>query len=79
MHRGRAHDRCADAHAGRHWRSTALAFEHATIEGKNFDGMPGMVLYIPPNVVHSVRATPQADGLFFTAKDASHGLQGIKA
>ncbi len=41
--------------------------------------MPGTVLYIPRNVVHSVRATPRADGLFFTVKDASHGLQGGKA
>jgi hypothetical protein len=34
----------------------------------------------PPWVTHnSVKATPEADGVFFTAKDSSHGLQGTKA
>ena len=50
----------------------------ATIGDKEFEARPGTVLYIPSNVVHSVTATPQADGVFFTAKDASHGLQGTK-
>ena len=66
------------SHPNEQWIYIVEGNFHATIGGKDFEGMPGMVLYIPPNVVHSVRATAQADGLFFTAKDASHGLQGIK-
>ena len=50
----------------------------AKIANKEIEAKPGTLLYIPSNTVHSVRATPQADGLFFTAKDASHGLQGVK-
>jgi quercetin dioxygenase-like cupin family protein len=51
----------------------------ARVADKDIEARPGTVLYIPSNTVHSVRAGPQSDGLFFTVKDASHGLQGIKA
>jgi hypothetical protein len=37
------------------------------------------VLYIPSNTLHSGKATPDADVLFFTVKDTSHGLHGVKA
>jgi hypothetical protein len=30
-------------------------------------------------VMHSGQATPDADVVFFTVKDASHSLHGIKA
>jgi quercetin dioxygenase-like cupin family protein len=39
---------------------------------------PGSVIYVPSNVVHSGKATPEADVVFFTVKDASHGLHGMK-
>jgi quercetin dioxygenase-like cupin family protein len=39
----------------------------------------GSVVYVPANVIHSARATPDADVVFFTVKDASHSLHGIKA
>jgi quercetin dioxygenase-like cupin family protein len=67
------------SHPNEQWIYIVEGNFHATIGGKEFEGMPGTVLYIPPNVVHSVKATPRADGLFFTVKDASHGLQGVKA
>lgn len=67
------------SHPNEQWIYILEGNFHATIGGKEFEGMPGTVLYIPPNVVHSVKATPRADGLFFTVKDASHGLQGVKA
>ena len=31
------------------------------------------------NVIHSGKATPDKDVVFFTCKEASHSLQGIKA
>jgi quercetin dioxygenase-like cupin family protein len=37
------------------------------------------VLYIPANTVHEGKATPEGDVLFFTVKDASHSLHGVKA
>jgi oxalate decarboxylase/phosphoglucose isomerase-like protein (cupin superfamily) len=36
-------------------------------------------VYVPSNVIHSAEATPEADVVFFTVKDASHGLHGTKA
>ena len=39
----------------------------------------GSVVYVPSNVIHSAEATPEADVVFFTVKDASHSLHGTKA
>jgi quercetin dioxygenase-like cupin family protein len=49
------------------------------VGGAPFEVKPGSVLYIPSNMIHSGRATADGDVVFFTVKDASHGLQGIKA
>ena len=51
----------------------------ATIDGKEMDVKPGSAVYIPANVVHGGKATPEEDVLFFTCKDASHSLHGMKA
>ena len=40
---------------------------------------PGMLIYAPPNVVHSVEALPEEDLVFFTVKDLSHGIVGTPA
>ncbi len=49
------------------------------VGGNKVTAGPGSVLYIPSNVVHSGRVTPDADVVFFTVKDTSHSLQGVKA
>jgi quercetin dioxygenase-like cupin family protein len=49
------------------------------VGGKKVTAGSGSVLYIPSNVVHSGRVTPDADVVFFTVKDTSHSLQGVKA
>jgi quercetin dioxygenase-like cupin family protein len=51
----------------------------ATIDGKQIDAKPGSVVYIPANTVHAGKAAADADVVFFTVKDASHSLHGIKA
>src|SRR4030081_2162645 len=51
----------------------------ATIGGPEATATRGSVPYIPADIVHSGKATPQADVIFFTVKHGSHGLQGIKA
>ena len=50
----------------------------ATVGGQKVEAGPGAVVYIPANVVHDGRATSGADVVFFTCKDASHSLHGIK-
>jgi quercetin dioxygenase-like cupin family protein len=50
----------------------------------NFDGTwlkagPGEVFYVPANKVHQAANNGDTDVVFFTCKDASHGLHGKKA
>ena len=49
-----------------------------TVGDKKIEARPGSLIYIPANTVHSVKVAPDADVVFFTVKDASHGLHGIK-
>ena len=51
----------------------------ADIGGKKITAKAGSVVYVPADVVHSGRATPDADVRFFTVKDTSHSLHGHKA
>jgi quercetin dioxygenase-like cupin family protein len=49
------------------------------VSGQPFQATAGTVVYVPSNAMHSGKATPDADVVFFTVKDASHSLHGIKA
>lgn len=40
--------------------------------------LPGTVIYIPSGVEHHAKVHGDADVVFFTVKDTSHGLHGIK-
>jgi len=44
-----------------------------------FQAKAGTVVYVPSDTIHSGKATPEADVVFFTVKDASHSLHGMKA
>ena len=37
------------------------------------------MLYVPADMMHSGKASAAGDVVFFTVKDASHSLHGIKA
>jgi quercetin dioxygenase-like cupin family protein len=67
------------SHPNEQWIFVVEGVLRANIGDKTVEARTGTVLYVPANMVHSVKATPQADGLFFTVKDASQGLQGVKA
>jgi quercetin dioxygenase-like cupin family protein len=67
------------SHPNEQWIFVVEGVLRASIGDTTVEARPGTVLYVPANVVHSVKATPQAGGVFFTVKDASHGLQGVKA
>lgn len=49
-----------------------------TIDGKVCDAKAGDVIYVPGNAVHSTKVGAERDAVFFTCKDATHSLQGIK-
>jgi quercetin dioxygenase-like cupin family protein len=67
------------SHPNEQWIYVLQGTFHANIGGKEFDVKPGSVVYIPANTIHAGKATPEADVVFFTVKDASHSLHGVKA
>ena len=69
----------AHSHPNEQWIYILQGTFQATVDGKDVTAQAGSLLYIPYNAVHSGKATPDADVVFFTVKDASHSLHGIKA
>src|SRR5471030_2548404 len=67
------------SHPKEQWIYVLEGTFRATINGKQIEAKPGSVVYIPANTVHAGKATAEANVLFFTVKDASHSLHGIKA
>jgi len=67
------------SHPNEQWIYILEGTFRATIGGKQIDAKAGSVLYIPANMVHAGKATADGDVVFFTCKDASHSLHGIKA
>jgi quercetin dioxygenase-like cupin family protein len=69
----------AHSHPNEQWIYILEGTFKAKVGDKEIEARPGSVVYVPSNVVHSGVATPEADVVFFTVKDASHSLHGIKA
>jgi len=67
------------SHPNEQWIYVLEGTFRATIGGRPVEAKPGAVLYIPADTIHSGGASPDADVVFFTVKDASYGLHGIKA
>ncbi len=67
------------SHPNEQWIYVMEGTFRATIGGQQIDAKPGSVVYIPANTIHDGKATAEADVVFFTVKDASHSLHGIKA
>ena len=69
----------AHSHPNEQWIYILEGTFRAKIGDREVEAKPGSVLYIPSNTVHAGKATPDADVVFFTVKDASHSLHGVKA
>jgi quercetin dioxygenase-like cupin family protein len=69
----------AHSHPNEQWIYILEGTFKAKVGGKDVTAQAGSVLYIPSNVIHSGKATLDADVVFFTVKDSSHSLHGIKA
>ena len=67
------------SHPNEQWIYILEGTFQAKIGDKQLEAKPGSVLYVPANIVHSGKATPEADVVFFTCKDASHSLHGTRA
>jgi quercetin dioxygenase-like cupin family protein len=69
----------AHSHPNEQWIYIIEGTFQARIGDREIEARPGSVVYVPSNAVHTGRATADADVVFFTVKDASHSLHGIKA
>ncbi len=69
----------AHSHPNEQWIYILEGTFKAKIGDDEIEAKPGSVVYVPSNVVHSAKATPDGDVVFFTVKDASHSLHGVKA
>ena len=67
------------SHPNEQWIYILEGTFRAKIGDSEIEAKPGSVVYVPSNVIHSAEATPEADVVFFTVKDASHSLHGTKA
>jgi quercetin dioxygenase-like cupin family protein len=66
------------SHPNEQWIYVLKGTVDSTVDGVHQLVQPGQVIYVPANMVHSGRATPDAEAVFFTVKDASYGLHGRK-
>ena len=67
------------SHPNEQWIYILEGTFKAVIGSKDVEAGPGACVYIPANTIHSGGATAASDVVFFTVKDASHSLHGIKA
>ena len=67
------------SHPNEQWIYILEGTFKAKIGDDEVEAKPGSVVYVPSNVVHSAKATADGDVVFFTVKDASHSLHGVKA
>jgi quercetin dioxygenase-like cupin family protein len=67
------------SHPNEQWIYVLEGTMQARIGDHEVEAKPGSVIFVPSDAVHSARATPAADVVFFTVKDASHSLHGTKA
>src|SRR5690348_8732895 len=67
------------SHPNEQWIYILEGTFDAEVDGQKVKAKPGTLLYLPANVVHSGKATADGDVMFFTVKDASHSLHGVKA
>ena len=67
------------SHPNEQWVYVLEGTMESMVDGRHNLAKPGSLVYIPANTIHFAKATPESDVMFFTAKDTSYGLHGIKA
>jgi quercetin dioxygenase-like cupin family protein len=66
------------SHPNEQWVYILEGTMDSTVNGKRHLAGPGSAVYIPADTIHHATATKDGDVVFFTVKDASHGLHGVK-
>lgn len=67
------------SHPNEQWLYILEGTFEAVVDGKSIEAKPGTAIYIPADIIHSGKASADGDVVFFTVKDGSHSLHGIKA
>ena len=67
------------SHPNEQWIYILEGTFRAVVGSQAIEAKPGSVVYVPADTIHSGQATPDGDVVFFTVKDASHSLHGMKA
>jgi quercetin dioxygenase-like cupin family protein len=69
----------AHSHPNEQWIYILEGTFNAVVDGRSIEAKPGTVVYIPADTIHAGAASADGDVVFFTVKDGSHSLHGIKA
>ena len=69
----------AHSHPNEQWIFILEGELEMEFDGKWRKGKPGDVFYIPAGKIHKAANNGEQDVVFFTCKDAVHGLHGTKA
>lgn len=64
------------SHPNEQWAYVLEGTLKVNIDGKKWDAAAGSLVFIPANAVHALVASADADAVFLTAKDTSHGIAG---
>jgi quercetin dioxygenase-like cupin family protein len=64
------------SHPNEQWIYVMQGTLESEVAGVKSRAGSGSLIYIPANAVHSAMATPDADVIFLTAKDMTHGIAG---
>ncbi|MCB1395156.1 MAG: cupin domain-containing protein [Rhodobacteraceae bacterium] len=67
------------SHPNEQWIFVMEGKMRMTIDGSAVEAGPNGAIYIPSNALHEAQSVGEVDAVFFTVKDASHSLHGIKA
>ena len=67
------------SHPNEQWIYMLEGTFQAVIDGTSIEAKPGTVGPHPSHTIHSGKASADGDVVFFTCKDGSHSLHGIKA
>ena len=68
----------AHSHPNEQWIFILEGELEMNFDGRWLKGRPGDVFYVPAGKVHQARNESSSDCVFFTCKDASHGLHGTR-
>jgi quercetin dioxygenase-like cupin family protein len=67
------------SHPNEQWIYVLQGTLRGSVAEQKIEARAGSVIYIPADAVHAMKATTDQDVVFFTCKDASHSLHGIRA